>query len=257
MHVDADGEVRADGLAHRLEIGDAFADGLDRIDHVVVSRDEAALAGAPAFLFGLEPALGVLLGRRTAAGMDVHQRLVASLAADELVDRLAERLAEDVPQGDLDGGDRRVEDRAASPARPAIHRLPVHLDVGRIAADQIAVVLVDGGLHRPRLRGHRAFSDADDALVGVDLAVDVVLAGGVVDDPALEVGDLEVERLGLLAGLRQQAFGAGESGEPDGGRLAGQVEEVAARQLGVAQIGVGQRGFDQHGAAIIEPRRDA
>ena len=77
--------------------------------------------------------------------MAVEPHLVARLSAEELPDRLAERLAEDVPHRDLDRGEGRHEDRAAAVARADEHAAPVALDLGRVLADEVALVVLDGG----------------------------------------------------------------------------------------------------------------
>src|SRR5262245_57699031 len=106
--------------------------------------------------------------------MNVHLQAVARLAAQQLPDRLPERLAKDVPQGDLDSADRGVQDRAAAPARPTVHRLPVHLDVAGVAADQVPLVLLYCRSDRGLLAGNGALAQTGDALIGIDLDEHIV-----------------------------------------------------------------------------------
>ena len=72
----------------------------------------------------------------------VDPRLVAGLAAEQLVDRHAEVLARDVPERDVDGAERAHDRRAAEVAR-AVQVLPVVLDPQRVLADQVVRELVD------------------------------------------------------------------------------------------------------------------
>ena len=176
VQVDADAEIFADGLAHRFQIGDSFAHRVHRVDDVALGRNEGGFAGGPALFLRLQASSGHIAAvshRRRARTSGP----VTRPAADQLPDRLAERLAENVPQRDLDSADRRIQNRPAAPARPAIHRLPVHLDIGRIVAHQIALVLLDRRGDRRLLAGDRALAQTRDSLVRVDLYEDII--GGV------------------------------------------------------------------------------
>ena len=110
--------------------------------------------------------------------------------AEQLPDRLADRLPENIPKRNLDRADGGVQYRPAAPAGPAKHGLPVHLDLGGIAAHQIAFVLENRLLDGGRLAGDGTFAEARDALVGEDLDEHIVLRAAGVDDKRLQAGDL-------------------------------------------------------------------
>ena len=161
--------------------------------------------------------------------MTVEPHAVAGLAAQELPDRLAEGLSEDVPHGDLDRGEGRHEHRAAAVAGADEHAAPVALDLGRVLADEVPLVGLDGGLDHFALVGQGALAQAGDPLVGVELDEDEVLVVAGVDEEGPEVGDLEVEGLGVFegsfegAGLLglvggESAGGGGGGGHAEGGK---------------------------------------
>ena len=79
----------------------------------------------------------------------------------------------------------------------------MHFDVGGVLADEVAFVFFDGDGDGGFLARDGAFAEAGEALVGIDLDEDVVAAVGTsaVDDEGFEVCDLQIERLGLGAGL--------------------------------------------------------
>ena len=124
--------------------------------------------------------LGAVAGALLADRAVVDADLVADLAAEELVDRHAGGLAGDVPEGVLDGADR----RAVGLEGAALADLQHHpLDVGGVLADQRVAEVQDAGLEVGL--GELDLAEAVEALVGDD-ADDWVLA----DDGAAEVGDL-------------------------------------------------------------------
>jgi len=100
----------------------------------------------------------------------------------------------------------------------------VALDLGRVLADEVALVVLDGGGDDFALVGEGAFAEAGDSLVGVELDEDEVLVVAGVDEEGLEVGDAEVEGLGVFegafegAGLLLRGEGAGGDGGRGGGR---------------------------------------
>jgi hypothetical protein len=85
VEVNADLEGFADGFASRFQIGNVFADGFDGVNDLAVGGDEGVLGARPAFLFGLEPVFGVLLGG-VATGVNVHVNAVAGLTAEQAPD---------------------------------------------------------------------------------------------------------------------------------------------------------------------------
>ncbi len=117
-------------------------------------------------------------------------------SAEQLVDRDAERLSENVPQGDFDGADCAVQDRAAAPSGMTEHALPQKFDLGGILADEEALVLHDSGDECRFLAGNGAFTEPDESLVRVDLAERPVGSADV-DDEGLHGRDFEFERFGL------------------------------------------------------------
>ena len=252
VRFDDDVEVRPDHVAHLGEQLDAAAD-----RHAVVDRPaagvEAALDAGPAGLLLLPPEVERLLlvgGAALLAVADpfeialvaVEPHLVAGLAAEELPDRLAERLAEDVPHRDLDRGEGRHEDRAAAVARADEHAAPVPLDLGRVLADEVALVVLDGGRDDFALVGEGAFAEAGDPLVRVELDEDEVLVVAGVDEEGAEVGYAEVEGFGVFEGLFQGAgllLGAeGPGGRAGGGQADGGGEQVSSAGVGHTTLGL-------------------
>ena len=77
-----------------------------------------------------------------AVRVPINQRAFARAAAEQLIDRLVRHLAENVPERDVDGGNRSHRYRAASPVRTAIEKLPDVLDTARVAADEIRYQVV-------------------------------------------------------------------------------------------------------------------
>ena len=110
----------------------------------------------------------LLLG--PARGVVVNAHLVPALAAEQAVDRDIEILACNVVKRDVDGG-HGAHDRRAAEVGIAVQVLPVVFDIQRIFPDQI---LPHG---QDRLgRGFQeapgpALAEADDSLVGIDLAI--------------------------------------------------------------------------------------
>ncbi len=102
-----------------------------------------------------------------AVGVDAD--LVAELAAHQFVDRHAQRLALEIPERDLDAGQRR-DQRAARAAvedmRPA-HLLKDGVDGKRVAADELLFQVADDG--NRLLAAVDAFAQPGDAGVGLHL----------------------------------------------------------------------------------------
>ena len=236
MRFDDDVEVRPHDVAHAGEVLHAAADRHAVVDRLAAGIEPALDAGPAVFLL-LPPEVERLLVVRWPALLAMADALqitlvavephpVAGLAAEELPDRLAEGLAQDVPHGDLDRGERRHEHRAAAVAGADEHAAPVPLDLGRVLADEVALVGPDRGVHDFALVGQGAFAEPGDPLVGVELDEDEVLVVAGVDEEGLEVGDLEVEGLGVFEGpfegaglglLGGESAGGGGGGEAEGG----------------------------------------
>ena len=131
-------------------------------------------------------------------------------------------LAGDVPQGDIDGADGNVEDRAAS---PAVHRLPVLLDLYWVLADDMTFVFLDGRDHRGGAAANSAFAHPGDSGVGVELDEDVVHRLGP-DRDDLQLGHLEIGRDLAMKFGGEQRMGSQRSGYP--GFQAGLQEGTTA-----------------------------
>ena len=116
------------------------------------------------------------------------------------------------------------------------------LDLGRVLADEVALVVLDRGRDDFALVGKGAFAEAGDSLVGVELDEDEVLVVAGVDEEGAEVGYAEVEGFGVFEGafegagllllrlLRAERTGGGAGGEAEGGQ-----EGVAAVEGGHAR----------------------
>ena len=215
VRLDDDVEVRPHDVAHLGEMLHAAADRHAMVDRPA-ARVETALDAGPAVFLLLPPEVeGFLFVRGAAllavadpfevALVAVEPHLVAGLAAEELPDRLAEGLAEDVPHGDLDRGEGRHEHRAAAVTRADEHAAPVPLDLRRVLADEVALVVLDRGGNDFALVGEGAFAEAGYPNVGVELDEDEVLVVAGVDEEGAEVGYAEVEGLCVFEGLFQGA----------------------------------------------------
>ena len=85
------------------------------------------------------------------------------------------KLAENVPQRDIDRGDRRHRHRAATPIRAAIQELPRVFDASRIAADEIRDhVLLEVGRNRQLAAVERRIAEPVDARARLDLQRDEI-----------------------------------------------------------------------------------
>ena len=186
--------------------------------------------------------------------MDIHLHPVSGSSSEQFPDRQSDGLTEDIPECDFDGADGGVEDGSAAPAWPAIHRLPVHLDIGRVLPQQVSLVFQDRLFDGLGLAGDRAFPETDESVVGQHLDVDVVLVARV-DDEGLEVGDLEFVLAGLFLCGGQRAVGSGEPGESRGGCCGGTVEQITAVELADGHGGVSWRGLEDENPRRRQLRR--
>ena len=143
-------------------------------------------------LGGLQKSFRRSFGAIPAIGVAKHA--VAHLAAEQLMDRHAEALAEDVPAGDLDCGDHRAMDVAAIERNAVEHALGERVDAARILSDRQVLQFMDAGLGRLDEAVQRAFADAVNALVGMDLDEEPVLPAGA-DGEGLDLGDLHCATL--------------------------------------------------------------
>ena len=122
--------------------------------------------------------VGAEVLQRGSAGVAVDHDALAGRTAEELVDRHAGGLALDVPQRDVDGGDRRHGHRSAAPVGALVEVLPGVLDPARVAADQQrAEVLGQVGRHGQLAAVEGGVADAGDAVLGFNNERDVVPSG--------------------------------------------------------------------------------
>ena len=146
-----------------------------------------------------------------AAGVDGDFFLGA--AAEEAEDGLLGGFAEEVPEGDVDGGDGDHGDALAAEGHgAAVHLLPEELDVPGVGAEEDGrEVGVDEGLGDLGREG--GVAEADEAGVGEDFD----------EHPAVEG---EVAHGGLAEGDEVHGVGAEVRGEGDGG--AGPFDDAGA-----------------------------
>ncbi|MCY1368989.1 hypothetical protein D9M69_560030 [compost metagenome] len=166
MEVDAQADVRADGVAHRLDVFQhaldlgVAVDEMQLLGAIHLHRGEAAFHRRPGRLRGVR--------RTVAADPGIGADTLAHRAAEQLMHRHAEVLALDVPEGLVDAGDGAHQHRAATVEAAAVHDVPQVLDVARVLADQIVGKLVDGGRHRVRPALYHRLAPAADADIGID-----------------------------------------------------------------------------------------
>jgi len=140
-------DIRPDCLPHSANLGDALPK-LLWLDDVVHGPKRIPFQCGVAERDRSNRALGRGLRRihsaRPAVGVGLEP--VAAAAPEQLVDGHAERLALDVPEGDLDPGNRGGRNRAAAHVVVrAVQELPVLLDAARIEPDQSGPQLLDRG----------------------------------------------------------------------------------------------------------------
>ena len=113
-----------------------------------------------------------------ARGVPVRQGARPGGPAEQLVDRLPGHLAQDVPQRDIDGGDRGHRDRPPAPVRAPVEVLPGVLDGIRVAADQQRRdVLFEVGHDRQLTTVQRGVPETGDAVGRGDPQGDEVPSG--------------------------------------------------------------------------------
>ena len=134
-------DVVADRAAQRLRRLDRLDDrglGIPVPERVVVERGERAEAQRGESL--LSPAKRVLrqLGRGGSRQVAVDPHPLARRAAEEVVDRDAEPLPLEIPEGDVDPGDRAHDHLPGRPERAPYQLAPPVLDPRRVLPDQAA-----------------------------------------------------------------------------------------------------------------------
>lgn len=193
---------RSHSRADRLEPLKSFANGFPRVDDVVgVRREESGFTCSPPFLLPPQEGRGVLLGR-AAAAVRIDADPVAGFPTEQSPDGLSQGLTQNVPKGDFNRTQRRHHQGSAAIARTAEHTLPVELDVGGVFADEVSLMFQDGLLDSGFLACEGPFAEPHDLLIRVDLDEYEVFIVSRVNDESLQVSNAEIQRPGLLAGLR-------------------------------------------------------
>ena len=189
MDVDEDQRVGRQLVAERPE--DRFGKvELGRVDEALRRTERIELERLEAFgdhrPRRFEKRLRRALGAVPAIG--VAEDAVAHPAAKQLVDRRAQRLAEDVPAGDLDGGDDGPVDVACVERDAVEHPLGEGADAKRVLSDDEVFEFANAGLGGADEAVQRPLADAVQPLVGVDLDEQPVLPAGA-DGVCLDAGD--------------------------------------------------------------------
>ncbi len=104
--------------------------------------------------------------------------------AEQARDRNAEALALEIPQRDVERGQRRRKHRAAAPAPGVVETVRMALGTARILPDQVRRVFANRGFDGFHRAVQRAFAPAAKSLVGVDA-----------DEQPVHPVDPELERL--------------------------------------------------------------
>ena len=129
MHVESDFDFVPHGLTHRFKCFHRVAHRPRRFENVTRIGRQTEPHHFKAFIHarlgGLRKGLRAV---GAAAEMRVATHLVAGLAAEQLVSWDFERLTCQVPQSDVEGGNRRCEHRARAPEVAAKVVLPDVLD---------------------------------------------------------------------------------------------------------------------------------
>ena len=116
-----------------------------------------------------------------AADVAIDEDLFAGLAAEEAVGGYSERLAGQIPERDIDAGQRRLQDRPPTPEGAAEEILPEVLDAGGILANEQRTEVVEGVDYRHRTTGERGFAEAVKSVFGGDFDEDELVDGEHID----------------------------------------------------------------------------
>ena len=164
-------DLVTEGVAQRLRGLDRLHDRRLRIpvrERVVVERGERAVAERREAL--LAPAERVLHQRfggvSRQVAVDAH--LLARRAAEEVVDRDAEPLPLQIPERDVDPGDRAHDHLPGRPERAAHHFAPPVLDLPRVLPDQQLAEVVEDAEHAAAPPAEARLADPRQPLVGAD-----------------------------------------------------------------------------------------
>ena len=169
LAVDFDAEVDAiaNGFAQRTDAAHGFVGplGVGLVQVVVGCKGREAEGGEA--LLHLGQAIGDECVERIAADVHVAADLVAGFAAHQVVDRHVEALALDVPEGDVNGRERSLDDRPHK-VRRAVQPLVVMLDAGGVLANEGRGHGFEHGLGGALPAVDAALADADGAVFAVD-----------------------------------------------------------------------------------------
>ena len=133
------------------------------------ARHGALRAHREKALLDVPPHLVAGLGDVAPVRMAVDQRAFARASAEQLIQRHARELREDVPQRDVDCGNRRHRHRPAPPVRAAIEELPGVFDASGVATDQVRNdVLLQIRGNRELAAVERRIAEPDDARARLD-----------------------------------------------------------------------------------------
>ena len=201
--------------------------GADQVDFVRIVEERIPLSGQRALGDELLRALRVRIrGSRNVtplvAGVDFQ--LVVHLAAEQLVDRHIELLPDDVPERDVDRGNRGLHGAAVHGVASSIEGVPNLLDVPRALADDQRPDHFDFGRDRCDLREIGALPPADVPILGPHAAHQIeaaarpsLLVAAELHDVRLDGGDLELTLVGR-SGLVQDGVRVAAGPRADGAR---------------------------------------
>lgn len=170
MIVDAEHHVLAQRLARLVQHARRGAYRLARLEDVL-----AVLAGGkeadrlPSLRAQLMGAFDGSIARGFVSGRGEGGDAFPLLAAEQFVDRHSQRLALDIMKGDVDGGNRRLQNPPTLEILAAIKLLPDPADLHGVAADEELAIMLDGAGHGLLAAAQSALAPAEDALVGLDL----------------------------------------------------------------------------------------
>jgi hypothetical protein len=135
---------------------------------VVVERGERAEPQrGEALLLPAQRVLHQRLGRVSRhVAIDAH--LLAGRAAEEVVDRNAETLPLQIPERDVDPGDRAHDHLPGRPEGAAHHLAPPVLDLPGVLPDQEVAEVVEDAEHATPAPTEARLADARQPLVGAD-----------------------------------------------------------------------------------------
>ncbi len=166
VRVEEQVDVVADREPQRLRRLDRLHDRRLRIpvrQRVLVERGERAVAERRESL--LEEPVRILdqLLRGVAGEMPVDAHPLARRAAEEVVDRDAEPLPLEIPERDVDPGDRAHDHLPGRPERAAHHLAPPVLDLRRVLPDEQVAEVVEDPEHAPPAPAEARLADARSA----------------------------------------------------------------------------------------------